>query len=350
MEDNFTCSALDLSRNSSTEEAWTLQAENEGHLKGVRSLAVFQIIYLVVGIPWNLLVIGVILVKKLFYKPTHMLLLNLAVSDLLACTCVMPFNIIVSLAGHFFIGSSDYARCQVCHFYVITITVLIYISLFTVAIMSMDRLIYIQLPLRYNRVVTMRKMLAILTLVWLLSIAIGLPPVFGFGEIEFSNIVGSCSTKFSGRTRLGESTKYIIFQTVVALVPFITTLVCNICLLWTACRTVKMTFAKSVRNLNSDQHANQVKSRHHKQQIHLAEVFGAIFVANIITWIPTAVISVISGIIGSDQVPAIAFSFVFLAFLSQPAIHPILETFLVAKVRNVFAKYIFCCHRYESLS
>jgi len=350
MEDNFTCSALDLSKNSTTEEAWTLQVEDEGHLKGVRSLAVFQIIYLVVGIPWNLLVIGVIVVNKLFHKPAHLLLLSLAVSDLLACVCVMPFNIIVALAGHFFIGFSDYARCQVCHFYVITIIIMIYISLFTVAIMSIDRLIYIKLPLRYDRIMTMRKMLLIVILVWLLSILISLPPVFGFGEIEFSNIVGSCSTKFTGRTRLGESMKYIIFLVVVALVPFITTLVCNISLLWTACKTVKLTYAKSVRNLNSDQHTSQVKARHHKQQIQLAKVFGAIFVVNCITWIPTALISVISGILGSEKVPAVAFSFVFLAFLSQPAIHPILETFLVAKVRNIFAKLFFCCRRYHSFS
>ena len=344
--ENFTCSALDLSRDSATEEVWTLQTEDRAHLDSVRSIAAFQIIYLVVGIPWNLLVIGVLL-KKLFSKPTHLLLLNLALSDLLVCVCVMPFNIITGLAGRFFIGSSDYARCQVCHFYVITIIIMIYSSLFTVAIMSIDRLIYIKLPLRYNKIITVKKMFFLLVLTWVLSIFIGLPPVFGFGEIRFSNIVGSCTNIFSARTRLGESMNYIIFLVLVALVPFITTLVCNIWLLSIACRTVKLRYAKSVRNLNSDQHVSRMKSKHNQQQIRLAQVFGAIFVVNIMTWLPTAAISVLSGVLGSENVPPEAFSFVFLAFLSQPAIHPILETFLVARVRNLFLKYIRCC-RYKA--
>ena len=78
-------------------------------------VAVFQLIFLVVGIPSNILVIAAILKNKLLSHPTHLLLLNLAVSDILVCVLVMPFNIVTALAGRFIIGSSDYVRCQFFH-------------------------------------------------------------------------------------------------------------------------------------------------------------------------------------------------------------------------------------------
>ncbi len=321
-----------------------LQAEDRAHSDSVKSIAAFQTVYLAVGIPWNMVVIGVILLNKLYSRPTHMLLLNLAVSDLLVCVSVMPFNVIIALSGEVFIGSSDYARCQFCHFYVITIIVMIYSSIFTVAVMSVDRLIYVTSPLRYDKIVTVNKMLIILILIWPLSIAIGLPPVFGFGEIKYSNIVGGCSTIFSARTRLGASSYYIAFIVIVAIIPSTITVVCNTWLLCVVRSTVKLKYLQGVRNLNSplSEHRRRMKSKYTKQQIRLAQVFGGLFLVNIITWIPNLVTSFVSVAIGSENVSPEIYSFVFLVFLSQPAVHPILESFLVEKVRNLFCKCIHC--------
>ena len=358
MGEEFTCSAPDLSRTSVNESVWTLEAEDRAHLDSVRSIAAFQIIYVVLGVPWNLVVIGVILVNKLFSKPTHLLLLSLAVSDLLICICVMPFNIITALAGRFFIGSSDYARCQVCHFYVITIIVMIYVSLFIVALMAIDRLIYIKYPLQYQNIMTIKKMSVMVVVVWTFCILIGLPPVFGFGEIRFSNIVGSCTTIFSAETTVGPSVYYIIMLVVIALFPFFTTLVANVWLLIVIRKTIRRRFTRKMTTTMSlpatgqpsferARSVHKIKSNFNQQQISLAKVFGAIFIVNTITWIPTVFISFASGAVGSENVPPEAFSFVFLAFLSQPAIHPMLEAFLVKKIRDTMMKYVFCCKRRE---
>ena len=84
------------------ELAWTLQVE-DGNRQSVIVVAVFQFFFLVVGIPSNILVIAAILKNKLLSQPTHLLLLNLAVSDLLVYVLVMPFNIVTALAGRFII-------------------------------------------------------------------------------------------------------------------------------------------------------------------------------------------------------------------------------------------------------
>ena len=54
--------------------------------------AAFMLLFFLVGVPWNLLVIGVIVKKKLFTRPSVMLMLNLAIVNLLVCLLVMPFT------------------------------------------------------------------------------------------------------------------------------------------------------------------------------------------------------------------------------------------------------------------
>jgi len=352
MEEDFTCSSPDLSRDTVNESVWTLHPEDDAHLDSVKTIAAFQIIYLIVGIPWNLLVIGVIVVNKLFSKPAHMLLLNLALSDLLVCVCVMPFNILGALSGRFFLGTSDYARCQICHFYVITIVVMLYASLFIVALMAVDRLIYIKFPLRYQTIMTIRMTLIVLVAIWIICILVGIPPVFGLGEISFSNIVGSCSLVFSAETTVGPSAFYIILLVLVALFPFFTTVIANVWLLCVALKSLRQNFTRRMTTtlnlppvagppaLEHAKSVQKIKSKYNQQQVRLAKVFGAIFIVNCITWIPIVVISLVSGAIGPSEVPPEAYSVVFLSFLSQPAIHPILETFLVAKVRNSLMKFV----------
>ena len=352
MEEEFTCSSPDLSRDSVNESVWMLCPEDDAHLNSVRVIAVFQIIYLVVGIPWNLMVIGVIVVNnKMFSKPSHMLLLNLAVSDVLVCTCVMPFNIMSALSGRFILGTSDYARCHICHFFVITTVVMLYASLFIVALMAVDRFIYIKFPLQYQTMMTIKRTLIVLAVIWVICILVGIPPVFGLGEISFSSIVGSCSLLFSAETMVGPSAYYIILLVFIALFPFFTTVIANTWLLCVARKSLRRNFTRRMTAtlshpeagppaLERAKSAQKMKSKYNQQQLCLAKVFGAIFVVNFVTWIPIVVISVVSGAIGPSNVPPEAYSVVFLSFLSQPAIHPILETFLVAKVRNSLMKLV----------
>ena len=56
--------------------------------------AAFMLLFFLVGVPWNLLVIGVIVKKKLYTdRPSVMLMLNLTIVNLLVCLLVMPFTI-----------------------------------------------------------------------------------------------------------------------------------------------------------------------------------------------------------------------------------------------------------------
>ena len=82
-----------------------------------------------------------------------MLILNLAVSNLLTCALIFPFTIITGIAGEFIYGASDHVRCQICQLGVVYL-VLTFVSLNSLALISVDRFLYIKKPLHYNMMVT----------------------------------------------------------------------------------------------------------------------------------------------------------------------------------------------------
>ena len=151
----------------------------------------FLILFMLIGIPWNLLLIVIIIKKHLFQQPAILLLLNLAVTNLLLCLLVMPMNIIPAIAGEFIFGSSDYARCRVCHLTLI-MSILLLMSVHNIALLSLDRFLYVKKPLQYQNIVTLKRVTAILVLCWLVITAFSILPVFGVGLVIFTEVLSAC--------------------------------------------------------------------------------------------------------------------------------------------------------------
>ncbi len=351
VESNFSCSHLDLSRTNVTPEVWTVQSEGFLHDHSIFAVAILQTAIVAIGIPWNTIILAFTLIKKYYKETTYILLMNLVVADLLVCTCVLPFNVASSFARQLSLGSSDYVRCQVCQTIVITILASVFVSLFTLALISLDRLIYVKWPLLYETKVSNWKVLILLVAVWIFCIFISLPPIFGIGDIKFANTLSTCSLVTRGRTDITANISYVVILGFIAAFPFLTTLFADIWLLVIACTSVRRRHAKRM-STNSDSKESatlkrnqerQLRSEHQKQHILLAQVFGAIFAANVITWLPTIVISVVSAAIGAENVPVPLLALVYLAYISQLVIHPMLETCLIGKAKEkIFRCLCFC--------
>ena len=354
IDPNFTCSDPELSDTNITTNVWRVQSEGRLHDDSITAVAVCQAIIVAIGAPWNLVVFATILIRKRFKEPTYILLLNLVLADFLVCLLVLPFNVQSAFAGRFSLGSSDRVRCRVCHTTIVTILTLVFTSLFTLALMSLDRLIYLKWALWYKKTITVKLVVPVLVGVWIFCFLISLPPVFGFGEIKFANILSSCSLFTVGRTPLTENISYIMLLLLVGAFPFIITLFANSWLLLLVCRNISSRYKRRVDNNKNTFLSTESKSKaerdittsYYKEQLHLAQIFGAIFAANIITWLPTIIISLVAAVIGADEVATPAYAFVYLCYVSQPAIHPILETCLMGKARSViFRSLFFCCFK-----
>ena len=355
---NFSCSDPNLSHMFVTDEVWMIEVNGPAHQPSITAIAVILSLYVLIGVPWNAIVLTVILIKRLFKEPTYILLLNMVFADLLVLI-IMPFNIASAFPMKFLIGNSDFIRCQVCHTIIITTLILTNVSVFTIGLLSVDRLIYIRWPFIYEKIMSIKSVLLILAITWLICIVITLPPVFGFGEIKFANPLGSCSLITTGSNRVAPNINYTMVSLVILSAPVIAAFVANVWLLVIACRGIRSRYTRSrytitresTRNAFEQSHMERkdsekkVKGGYQKKQLRLVRVFGIIFAVNVISWIPTTFILLISLIIGTDKISIWWFAFVHLIYLCQPAVHPILETCLVGKAQRMVFKVLCCCKK-----
>ncbi len=291
--------------------------------------------YMLVGIPWNVFVIAIIFYKRLYTQPILILMLNLTLTNLLLCIFVMPFHIISGFAGEYVFGSSDYERCQVCQTGVLAI-ILPWVSVHTLSLMSVDRFIYLKCPLIYKFVVTPRKMIVAVVLIWCICISIAIPPLFGFGSISFAYVVASCVPTLVDESHLVPNYFYVILLVMEALIPIIVVFVMYACIL---CITGRSLVQNSHRVLRVGEDQNL-----HRKEFRLVQVFGAIFTANLVTWMPMVGLAISAAVLG--ELHTFAYSVVYLSFLSETIIHPVIEAILIREMREIIVKglrYIFRC-------
>ena len=60
-----------------------------------------MLLFVLIGLPWKAVVIGIILKKKIYSHPSVMLMLNLAITSLLLC---VPITIIFGFGGPYVFG------------------------------------------------------------------------------------------------------------------------------------------------------------------------------------------------------------------------------------------------------
>ena len=81
---------------------------------------------------------------------------------------------------------------RACNVFVLQIA-LIVTSIYTVALMAVDRTIYLKKPLTYGEIVTPWRMFFAILTVWSFCGALGLPPLIGFGRVGYVPSLVTCS-------------------------------------------------------------------------------------------------------------------------------------------------------------
>lgn len=330
-----------VDRNTLTPLYWDFdlqQQKNEAYARTILQLLIF-----LTGVPLNLYVICKILWKRLFTQPTYLLLLNLAVADLLACLVSLPFNIASGFVGHFSFGNSDYIRCQVCKisaFFVL----LTNLSFFNLALISLDRFAFFKIPLRYNVIITAKKTALALLGIWVLSTALVIPHLFGYGDVSFST---SCGFIFTAPNHIKRSIVSLIVSSIVFSAVMLVLIITNV---WIVCIALKQIKATSkaeniqLQPISDEAQTNeQLKGKKAKEkklakkQFKLFKVFGGILLVDIITLLPA--IALVIALVFTTSVPTGFWLFVLICIMSQVTFHPLVEAFLTPKLRIRLPKW-----------
>ena len=318
---------------SDTSELWLVEDRTSGLV-----IAVFLLLFLVIGLPWNLLVVVTIVKQKLYTQPTIILLLSLVITDLVLLVFHLPLVMVTGFSGEYVFGSSDSVRCSVCSNTGFVSMLCSGNATFTISLMSIDRFLFIHMPLHYDRYITKWRTAVAIAVAWLVAVAICVLPLVGFGAIIYTK------GNFSCHIYLGP--KYGIFLLVLLCLAILPVIVLNV---WVCCIVQRNIHAiykvgqsmKISTSTELSEVCQSVKKKRHEKERHLYLVFGGLLCSNIITWLPIIVTSLI--LVSGSAVSPDALAAAQALFFSQVAVHPIIETALLKEVRVPLLAILFCC-------
>jgi hypothetical protein len=124
----------------------------------------------------NLLVIVAVVPSPTLRSPTHSLIVNLAVADLLLGITVLPISATRELSGVWLLGPS------VCSIWTALDVLCCTASILSLCGISVDRYIGVSRPLAYSRIVTKRRARGLIAGIWALALAISIAPPLGWRD------------------------------------------------------------------------------------------------------------------------------------------------------------------------
>ncbi len=334
--DNFSC--LNASSDLLTNEYWTIPDEVDivdGYLT-----ASLLLVFIVMGLPWNGLVLVTIIKEKLYQQPSIIFLLNLVVTDIAFLVLLLPFLIVTGFAGEFVFGSSDLTRCQICPVGFLSLS-LLYNSLFTIGMMSLDRFFYIYKPMQYDRIISKRWIILPILVAWIFSIAIGVTSrLLEYRDASFLPVFLACVTNVDP--------SYAVVIVLIGCAVLVVILITNILIIRIVLKNVRLIYAKRRSTIGSTQEDiewQEIRARinktRHAKQLHLFRVFAALMLSYALTWLPYILVLVALLVVRNyDTVPHSVTSLSFILFYSQGVVHPVLQTIFIADVRRPLMKYI----------
>nr|ANO39004.1 GCR023 [Schmidtea mediterranea] len=134
-----------------------------------------SILFLGTVIGNSLMIFAFFLVRRL-RTPCNMLIINLAVTDLMVGTLVIPMASIYQIKGYWIFN--DY----ICSGFILFDVLLCTSSILNLCAISVDRYFIITQPFRYATHRTTKRMLLMIFIVWAASALISVPPLFGWSN------------------------------------------------------------------------------------------------------------------------------------------------------------------------
>ncbi|KAL3067069.1 hypothetical protein OYC64_016924 [Pagothenia borchgrevinki] len=142
----------------------------------VVGVGVFLAVFISVAIVGNILVILSVVCNKHLQTVTNFFIVNLAIADLLLSIIVLPFSASLEVLGCWVFGR------VFCNIWAAVDVLCCTASILSLCVISIDRYIGVKHCLKYPTIMTEKKAVAILVLVWVSSTVISVGPLLGWKE------------------------------------------------------------------------------------------------------------------------------------------------------------------------
>lgn len=134
------------------------------------------IVIMVITITGNILVIWSIFTYKPLKNVQNMFMVSLAIADITVAVMVMPFNVVYSLINKWIFGLFLCKMWLTCDVLCCTASIL------NLCAIALDRFQAIHDPINYAQKRTLKRVLLMIFLVWLISALISIPPLLGWND------------------------------------------------------------------------------------------------------------------------------------------------------------------------
>ncbi|CAG5119654.1 unnamed protein product [Candidula unifasciata] len=148
----------------------------------------------------NIFVSTAILVEKSLQGVSNYLILSLAMTDLLVAVLVMPLSLINEISIHWFLGNA------ICDMWISMDVLCCTASILHLVAIAFDRYWAVS-NIDYVRSRSARQILFMVAIVWMVSICISIPPLFGWRD-------EADGPQYTGQCQISQDHGYTIFSTV----------------------------------------------------------------------------------------------------------------------------------------
>lgn len=336
----FNCRTSELSHDSVTSPLfWSIFYQIQDSTPYV---ATIEAVFFLIAFFWNFFILLSLLSNPIILKeqPASIYLLNIALVDIIHSVTVILISMVSEAAQEFIFGNSDFVRCHLCEFLGFMLMLLVTCSLHTLAALSVDRFILLARPLRYKHYFNWKRAALVVVGCWIVGVLVAFPPLAGFGQYEFNIVFANCHPRWTGESNGIPHINYVLYAGVEAVVPIVILTVTNVWTFKIVSRALRQRFKrqKSFRDAPKSDEERQrdlEESRDYKhKQRQLVKVFGALLIGHIVSWTPTLSVMVVAAIIGATSVPLGVYVFGWISYLSNPVLHPIIESFFIKDLRQ----------------
>ncbi|EDO41157.1 predicted protein, partial [Nematostella vectensis] len=240
----------------------------------------------------NLLICIVVYRNPRMRSITNMLVVALSTTDLLTACITLPMAAGTSALGRWVYGSLG------CQLYGFCSKFLVYVSIYTISLIALNRYLRICRPKVYRKHFTVRKCFIFLAFIWVFPALVRLlPSVLGYAQFTFSSQTAGCSMSFYN---MRAQSPYTLFATLVFIaLPMLLIIFC-----YTA---VSLRVRKHRRNVTSSLNVRNQRSelRLSVEEVKITRTLFTLVFAFLICWLPVSVaLLIVRAIVGS--VPIIA--------------------------------------------
>jgi uncharacterized membrane protein YiaA len=240
----------------------------------------------------------------------------------------------------------------VCQASAILVIPLLLVVVYTVALMSVDRAVYLKKPLIYDDIITPWKTLVAIVILWIFCIAISLLPLFGFGIVGYSMRILTCIPiiQQDKEKPLVTNISYFILVVACGLLGLLVQLFGCGCIIYITRKSLMKRLRRALtghrqrsNGRGTDEGNNGAQRKYQKDQLQMVKVFAVILSTSLLTIIPVGVLSVSSFFINMARARAWLITVAYLSVLSKSVLHSIVESYMTYEIRQTISKLLPSC-------